>query len=83
MFIEMFKYKLYFCLKGEQEDMCLFTDVRILQGFSFVVVVLLTVSELDLTEWNQPDSGAKTDQMQDMILFSSETMLQRTFSEAL
>lgn len=44
--------------------------------------MLLTVSELDLTERNQPDSGTKTDQMQDMILFSSETTLQKTFSEA-
>lgn len=44
--------------------------------------MLLTVSELDLAEGYQPDSGAKTDQMQDMILFSSEMMLQKTFSEA-
>lgn len=46
-------------------------------GFFIFCCCVIDKSELDLTEQNQTDSSVKTDQIQDMILFSSETMLQR------
>lgn len=62
MFIKIFKDKLYFFLKGRQENICVYSLT--LENFKvfclficLFVVVLLTVSELDLTDWNHTNSG--------------------------
>lgn len=62
MFIKIFKDKLYFFLKGGQENICVYSltleNFRVFCLFiCLFVVVLLTVSELDLTDWNHTDSG--------------------------